>query len=142
MTEVKQKKQETCEYTQYLTQLDLEHHPDFAEAWKSQDQTKFEKVLNDMGVDLSYGYEISVCQCRSRISQKVETGMRISFRERSDQYWLKNGAAVEDIIELTPPGIGRLGMINALNSSRNVEEEQRLKVAIDFDELEEKEKAK
>lgn len=47
MSEV-QSKDELFEFNQYLSFLDLEHHPDFKEAWSGQNKVAFEKVLMSM----------------------------------------------------------------------------------------------
>lgn len=88
-------------HDQYLSFLDLENHPDWGSAWKSQNEKKVSEILHSLGVDLDYGWEISVCLHRSRISNKVEYGPRISFKERTDREWMRDNMAVEDIIRNT-----------------------------------------
>lgn len=120
MSEV-QSKDELFEFNQYLSFLDLEHHPDFKEAWSGQNKVAFEKVLMSMGVDLAYGYEIADCLHRSRFCQRVERGPRITFRERTDSFWIKNGMQLEDTVRETKSVIARVGMILAMNPDTRVE---------------------
>lgn len=120
MSEV-ENKDEMFEFNQYLSFLDLEHHPDFKSAWDGQDKVAFEKVLMSMGVDLGYGWEITDCLHRSRFCQRVERGPRITFRERTDHYWIKNGMQLEDTVRETKSVIARVGMILAMNPDTRIE---------------------
>lgn len=114
-------KEQKFEHNQYLSFLDLEHHPEWKAAWKSQDKRACDKILMAMGVDLKFGYDIADCTHRSRIDQKVGSGPRVSFRERTDKYWLSNGMQVEDLVRETPSIIARVGMILAMNVDTRVE---------------------
>lgn len=89
-------------YDQYLGMLDVEQHPDWNEAWLSQNEKKVNEILYSLGVDLDYGWEIDVNLHRARTSNKVEYGPRFSFKERTDKYWVKNNMALEDVIRTTP----------------------------------------
>lgn len=136
MTKIKQvvRKPDPCEFDQFLGQLDLESHPDWKEAWATQNTKLFEKVLWEMGADLDYGYEFTTCLHRARISQKVEFGMRVTFKERNDDYWIKNYMQVEDIARCDKSSIVRCGMRLSLNEDScindlmvdRLSEEQRL----------------
>lgn len=103
------------EFNQYLGHLDLERHPLWEKAWVGQDQTAFETVLNDLGADLSYGYDFNVCLYRSRMTNKVEYGMRVSFRERTDKAWMNSMMDVSDIIRTVKCSIRATGMREAMN---------------------------
>lgn len=104
------------EFDQYLGHLDLEKHPEWDEAWKGQDQKVFEKVLHDLGADLNYGYTFNMCLHRSRTSNKVEYGMRVSFRERTDKVWMDSMMDVTDILRHTTDSIRATGMREMLNA--------------------------
>lgn len=86
------------DYNQYLSFLDLEEHPEWMVAWKAQNKQKVEEILYSMGCDVSLGYEIEVLLHRSRISNKVEYGPRVSYKERSDKTWQDSGMSIEDQI--------------------------------------------
>lgn len=103
-------------FNQYLSFLDLECHEDFKKVWSEQDKRGFEKVLMSMGADLNFGWEIKVCLHRSRFSEKVDYGPRITFKERTDKYWIKNGMQLEDIVREVDSTISRVGMILAMNA--------------------------
>lgn len=114
-------KEQKFERNQYLSFLDLQHHPAWVIAWKAQDKTACDKVLMSMGVDLKFGYDVADCLHRSRIDQKVGSGPRVTFRERTDKYWLNNGMQMEDMVRETPSIISRVGMILAMNADTRVE---------------------
>lgn len=86
------------EYNQYLSFLDLEQHPEWSKAWKEQDQKKVEEILHYMGCDLRCGYQIEVNLHRSRKSQQVEYGPRVSFCQRVDKEFQQTGMSIEDQI--------------------------------------------
>lgn len=112
-------------FNQYLTQADLELHPNYEQAFKTGDRKLFEKVLNDFGADLSYGYEEEVAYARARRSdllpsQQVSYGVLVRFKERTDKWWVDNMMAVEDIVDLTKDSIRATGMREALNSASHL----------------------
>jgi len=123
-----QKKSEPFEFTNYLSFLDLERHPGWKEAWFGQDKEMFEKLLFSMGVDLDYGYEIRVTMHRSRICNRVEYGPRIDFRERTDDFWMRNMMQTEDVVRHTKSEIARVGMTLAMNNIHNVAEATQAKM--------------
>lgn len=89
-------------YDQYLSYFDLLHFDGFKEAWKDQDLTVVEKALDAMGVDLRYGYEMTVQDHRCRIGQKQRLSCpRFGFKEKSDPNCVRNYMSVEDIIRTT-----------------------------------------
>lgn len=103
------------EFDNYLGQLDMERHPLWDKAWKGQDQKAFEQILHDLGADLDYGYEFRVCLYRSRMSGKVEYGVRASFKERTDKWWVDNMMCTSDIVRNTKDSIRATGMRMGLN---------------------------
>lgn len=108
-------------HDQYLGFLDLEQHPEWAEAWKNQDETKVNEILFSLGVDLNYGWEIDIVMHRSRSTNQVDYGPRFSFKERTDAYWMKNNMALEDVIRNTSDPSFRaemLGMSQRYNLGR------------------------
>lgn len=102
-------------FDQYLGQLDMELHPLWNKAWKGQDQKAFEQILYDMGADLAFGYGFNVCLHRARTSNKVEYGMRVSFKERTDKKWMDTMMDVTDIIRNTHSSIRTTGMLEVMN---------------------------
>lgn len=104
------------DFDNYLGQLDMEKHPLWEKAWLGQDQEAFEQVLNDLGADLNYGYTFNVCLYRSRMTKKVEYGMRVSFRERTDKVWMDSMMDVTDILRHTTDSIRATGMREMLNA--------------------------
>lgn len=131
--QAKEKFDQPMEFDQYLGQLDMEKHPLWEKAWKGQDQKAFEKILYDLGADLNYGYEFRVCLYRSRMTKKVEYGVRASFKERTDDWWVKNMMCTSDIVRNTKDSIRATGMRMALNEDCPLNEvmvEQAAKYAI------------
>lgn len=122
----KEKFDQPMQFDQYLGQLDMENHPLWKEAWIGQDQKKFEQILHDMGADLSYGYEFRVCLHRARTSNKVEYGVRVGFKERTDKKWMSEMMAVEDIIRVNVGGLtnalARVGMLESLGATNPLNE--------------------
>jgi hypothetical protein len=102
------------EFDNFLGQLDMELHPLWNKAWIGQDQKAFEQILHDMGADLSYGYDFRVCLYRARTSNKVEYGVRVSFKERTDKWWVSNMMDASDIIRNTKCSIRATGMRESL----------------------------
>lgn len=76
------------EYSQYLSFVDLELDPEWNTAWKAQDRKKVEELLYKYGADIRYGFGVEVCTHRPRVSNQVEHGPKIVFRERTDKEWL------------------------------------------------------
>jgi hypothetical protein len=110
------------DFDQYLGQLDMERHPLWEKAWIGQDQVAFEKILHDLGADLAFGYEFNVCLYRSRMTNKVEYGVRVSFRERSDKWWTTNMMDTSDIVRNTHDSIRATGMRMGLNEDSPLNE--------------------
>jgi len=117
------------DFDQYLGQLDMEHHPLWHDAWVGQDQKKFETILHDLGADLNYGYEFTVCLYRSRITNKVEYGVRVSFKERTDKWWVANMMCTSDIVRNTHDSIRATGMRMGLNEDCPLNEAMKLSMA-------------
>lgn len=111
----KERFDQPMEFDQYLGQLDMELHPLWEKAWIGQDKEAFETILHDMGADLSYGYEFNVCLYRARTTNKVEYGVRVMFRERTDKWWVDNMMDTSDIVRNTHDSIRATGMREALN---------------------------
>lgn len=88
------------EFDQYFSFFDLEQHPDWQEAWKSQDRERVTKILYSLGCDTNYGWEITVCSHRTRTTNQIEYGPRLGFKQRTDKNWIKN-LTVEDQIAAT-----------------------------------------
>jgi hypothetical protein len=103
------------EFDQYLGQLDMEKHPLWKKAWVDQDKEAFEQILEDLGADISYGYDFRVCLHRSRMTNQVEYGVRVGFKERTDKWWTANMLSVEDLVRTTRGSIRATGMKEALN---------------------------
>lgn len=108
-------------FDQYLTQLDLELHPLWAEAWAKQDRKLLDKVLYDLGVDISYGYTEEVATVRARRadiipSKQIVTGMLIRFKERTDKAWMDSMMDITDVLRNTTGSIARTGMVLSLNN--------------------------
>lgn len=132
----KEKFDQPMEFDQYLGQLDMERHPLWDKAWKGQDQKAFEKILQDLGADLDYGYEFTVCLYRSRMTNKVEYGVRVSFKERTDKWWTDNMMGTSDIVRNTKDSIRATGMRQGLNEDSALNEvmmEQAAKYAVVVD---------
>jgi hypothetical protein len=124
------------EFDQYLGHLDLEKHPLWEKAWLGQDQKAFEQVLYELGADLGYGYEFSVCNYMPRTSNRSEYGMRVSFRERSDKVWVDTMMCVSDIVRHTHNSLRATGMRQCLNEDNALNDvmiEQAQKFAINVD---------
>lgn len=124
------------EFDQYLGQIDMELHPLWEKAWIGQDQTAFETILHDLGADLKYGYEFNVCLYRSRMTNKVEYGVRVMFKERTDKWWVSNMMDASDIVRNTHDSIRATGMRQALNEDSALNEvmmEQAAKYAVVVD---------
>lgn len=122
----KEKFDQPMEFDQYLGHLDLERHPLWEKAWKGQNQKLFEQVLYEMGADLNYGYEFTTCIHRARTSNAVEYGMRVSFKERTDKWWVNNMMAVSDMVRNTHNSIRATGMREALNEDNPLNEAVKL----------------
>jgi hypothetical protein len=110
------------EFDQYLGQLDMERHPLWESAWRGQNQDEFETILYDLGADLNYGYDFRVCLHRSRMTSKVECGLRVGFRERSDKWWVDNMMDTSDIVRNTHDSIRATGMRMGLNEDSPLNE--------------------
>lgn len=137
MNEVRKEKfDQMGEFDQYLGQLDLEKHPLWDKAWLGQDQKAFEQILNDLGADLSYGYDFRVCLYRSRMTNKVEYGVRVGFRERTDKGWMDEMMCVSDIVRHTHNSLRATGMRECLNEDNALNDvmlEQAQRFAINVD---------
>ena len=118
----KEKFDQPMEFDQYLGQLDMELHPKWKQAWIGQNQELFEAILHDMGADLNFGYEFSVCLYRARTTNKVEYGVRVSFKERSDKWWVDNMMNISDVVRNTQGSIRSTGMRQALNEDSPLNE--------------------
>lgn len=132
----KEKFDQPMEFDQYLGHLDLERHPLWEKAWLGQDQKSFEKVLFQMGADLDYGYEFTVCNYMPRTSNRSEYGMRVSFKERQDKWWVNNMMCTSDIVRNTHDSIRATGMRQCLNEDSALNEvmiEQAAKYAVVVD---------
>lgn len=132
----KEKFDQPMEFDQYLGQLDMEKHPLWDKAWNGQDQKAFETILHDLGADLKYGYDFRVCLYRSRMTNKVEYGMRVGFTERTDKVWVDTMMDVSDIARRTHNSIRATGMRECLNSESGLNDamiEQAQKFVINAD---------
>jgi hypothetical protein len=87
----------SSEFDQYYSFFDLEQHPDWAEAWRDQDEQRVSKILYSLGCDVNYGWEITVCNHRTRTTGQVEYGPRMSFKQRVDKEFQKY-LSTEDLI--------------------------------------------
>lgn len=121
-------------FNQYLTQVDLELHPLWLDAFINGHRDSFEKILHDFGADLRYGYEEEVAYARARRSdllpsQQVSYGMLVRFKERTDKWWIDNMMAVEDIVDLTKDSIRATGMREALNSASHLYDAMKLEAS-------------
>ena len=112
MTEIEQAAKDTLDnfipadlteyHNQYLGFYDLSQHSEFLPAWKAQDEAKIEKILEQMGCDLSHGYSVSACMHAARLDAKVRMmAPRWTFVERTDAEWISEGMAVEDLMRNT-----------------------------------------
>lgn len=118
----KEKFDQPMEFDQYLGQLDMEQHPLWDKAWKGQDQKAFEQILHELGADLKHGYDFRVCLYRSRMTNKVEYGVRVGFKERTDKWWERNMMAVSDIVRNTKNSLRATGMREAMNEDSSLNE--------------------
>lgn len=118
----KEKFDQPMEFDQYLGHMDLEQHPLWGDAWVGQDQEAFETVLHEMGADLRFGYEFTMCLHRSRTNNKVEYGMRVAFRERTDTDWMDNMMSTSDIVRNTHNSLRATGMRMGLNEETPLNE--------------------
>ena len=123
MSELKKERfDQPMEFDQYLGHIDLEQHPLWEKAWHGQDQEAFEQVLKDLGADISQGYAFSICLHRARTNNKVEYGMRVSFRERTDKEWVDTMMATSDIVRNTHNSLRATGMRMGLNEDTPLNE--------------------
>jgi hypothetical protein len=132
----KEKFDQPMEFDQYLGQLDMEQHPLWKKAWIGQDKEAFDKILHDLGADLDYGYDFRVCLYRSRMTNKVEYGVRVGFKERTDKWWTSNMMDASDIVRNTHDSIRATGMRQCLNEDSPLNEvmmEQAAKYAVVVD---------
>ena len=90
----------TDDFNQYLSFLDLERDPEWNTAWKSQNKQKVEELLYKYGADIRYGFDVEVCLHRPRVSNSIEHGPKIVFKERTDKEWLPY-MSTEDMIANT-----------------------------------------
>ena len=90
----------TDDFNQYLSFLDLELDPEWNTAWKSQNKQKVEELLYKYGADIRYGFDVEVCLHRPRVSNSIEHGPKIVFKERTDKEWLPY-MSTEDMIANT-----------------------------------------
>lgn len=95
-------------YDQYLGHTDLARHPKFKDALISGNRRDFEAILVQLGADLKYGYEEEVCLHRPRTSNIPVHGVLVRFRERRDDYWVKNMMQTSDIVRMTSEETGSL----------------------------------
>lgn len=107
------------EYDQYLTQVDLEIHPEWETAFKTGDRSVFERVLHELGADLRYGYSEEIAHVRARRndlppSKQVQYGMLVRFKERTDKWWVSNMMEVSDIVRNTKNSLRATGMRESL----------------------------
>lgn len=110
------------DFDQYLGQIDMELHPLWETAWIGQDQKAFEEILFDLGADLKHGYDFRVCLYRSRMTNKVEYGVRVGFKERQDKWWVSNMMDASDIVRNTHDSIRATGMRQCLNEDSPLNE--------------------
>lgn len=110
------------DFDQYLGQIDMELHPLWEKAWIGQDQKAFEEILFDLGADLKHGYDFRVCLYRSRMTNKVEYGVRVGFKERQDKWWVSNMMDASDIVRNTHDSIRATGMRQCLNEDSPLNE--------------------
>lgn len=132
----KEKFDQPHDFDQYLGHIDLEQHPLWDKAWHGQDQNAFEKVLSDLGADLAFGYAFDICLHRARTNNKVDYGMRVAFRERTDKHWVNTMMDASDIVRNTHNSIRATGMRECLNSENGLNDamiEQAQKFAINVD---------
>ena len=123
MSEMKQERFDQPHlFDNYLGHQDLELHPLWEKAWIGQDKATFEQVIYDMGADLNYGYEFSICLHRARTNNKVEHGMRVAFKERTDREWMRDMMDVSDIVRLETRSIVTTGMRLSLNEDRPMDQ--------------------
>jgi hypothetical protein len=121
-------------FNQYLTQVDLELHPEWVNAFKSGDRSLFERILYEFGADLRYGYEEDVAHVRARRSdlkpyEQVQYGMLIRFKERTDKWWVDNMMDITDIVDMTKDSIRATGMREVLNSTSHLYEAMKQEAA-------------
>ena len=90
----------TDEFNQFLSFVDLELDPEWNTAWKSQNKQKVEELLYKYGADIRYGFDVEVCLHRPRVSNSIEHGPKIVFKERTDKEWLPY-LSTEDMIATT-----------------------------------------
>lgn len=108
------------EFDQYLTHLDLSLHPQWLEVFINGDRAALERILEDFGADLSYGYTEEVAHARARRSDlkpadQVVYGVLVRFKERTDKWWTDNMMEISDIIRNTKDSIRATGMRLASN---------------------------
>ena len=91
----------TDDFNQYLSFLDLELDPEWNTAWKSQNKQKVEELLYKYGADIRYGFDVEVCLHRPRVSNSIEHGPKIVFKERTDKEWLPYMSTEDQIANTT-----------------------------------------
>ena len=91
----------TDDFNQYLSFVDLELDPEWNIAWKSQNKQKVEELLYKYGADIRYGFDVEVCLHRPRVSNSIEHGPKIVFKERTDKEWLPYMSTEDQIANTT-----------------------------------------
>lgn len=109
-------------FDQYLSFVDLEKLDDWHLAWKGQDKQKFEEILYNNGADLEFGWSVVEGLHRPRTSNQVDYGPRVTFKERSDKWWVRNMMSVEDIITHVTDEQVRVDLIGMMNQKMSLSE--------------------
>jgi hypothetical protein len=134
MAEISVERQEQPSvYDQYLGQGDLKLHPLWKNEWLTVahdednpflqghvDQKIFERILVELGADLPLGYASSVCMHRNRTSNAVTYGLRVTFKERTDKWWVDNMMSTSDLVRHVSE---REGSIRAVGMRESLMEE-------------------
>lgn len=110
------------EFDNYLSYIDLMKHPSWKEYEKEWSEDTLKQMLSDMGADLEYGYQVSICVHRPRTENRIRECERVTFRERRDKYWVDNYMATEDIARTDKSSVVRYGMSLSLNKDSAIHE--------------------
>lgn len=108
-------------FDNYWSFEDLALHPKWKEAVQTNNVDLLEEILYYNGADLEFGWKIVDGECVSRITQRRTAGPRITFKERTDAYHMKNYMSVEDIITHHPDTQMRIDMIGIRNQTTSLQ---------------------
>ncbi len=109
------------DFDQYLSFKDLEKLDCWRDILLKNDEDLLEEQLFKHGCDLKYGYQIVSQDHTTRTNPRIaHFGPRILFKERTDEDWINNYMAIEDVSRVHPSSTVRTGMRESLNNGVNL----------------------